>query len=97
MPPARRDPITRRGRACLASALAALPFPAAAQAACRASFGGCPTVSLPEPDAIVLAGIGLVVALIWRGMAYYGYLLAGALVVPGWVAARVGERRKALG
>ena len=56
MPPARRDPITRRGRACLASALAALPFPAAAQAACRASFGGCPTVSLPEPDAIVLAG-----------------------------------------
>lgn len=42
-------------------------------------------------------GIGLVVALIWRGMAYYGYLLAGALVVPGWVAARVGERRKALG
>ncbi len=34
-------------------------------------------------------GIGMVVALIWRGMAYYGYLLAGALVVPGWVAARV--------
>ncbi len=39
-------------------------------------------------------GIGLVVALIWRGMAYYGYLIAGALVVPGWIAARVGERRK---
>jgi glycosyltransferase 2 family protein len=31
-------------------------------------------------------GIGLVVALIWRGMAYYGYLLLGALVVPAWVA-----------
>jgi uncharacterized protein (TIRG00374 family) len=27
-------------------------------------------------------GIGLVVALLWRGMAYYGYLIAGALVVP---------------
>jgi glycosyltransferase 2 family protein len=41
-------------------------------------------------------GIGLVVALIWRGMAYYGYLLLGALVVPGWVNARLKERvRKA--
>lgn len=38
-------------------------------------------------------GIGLVVALIWRGMAYYGYLVAGALVVPGWIAARLEERR----
>jgi len=66
MPPERRDPITRRGRAFLAPALAALAFPAVAQAACRASFGGCPTVSLPEPDAIVLAGIGLVVALLMR-------------------------------
>lgn len=37
-------------------------------------------------------GIGLVVALLWRGMAYYGYLIAGALVVPGWVAARLGKR-----
>jgi len=37
-------------------------------------------------------GIGMVVALIWRGMAYYGYLLVGALVVPGWVAARMRER-----
>jgi glycosyltransferase 2 family protein len=38
-------------------------------------------------------GIGLVVALLWRGMAYYGYLLAGALVVPGWVAAHFGKRK----
>lgn len=37
----------------------------------------------------VPAGIGLVVALLWRGMAYYGYLLLGAIVVPGWVAAKV--------
>lgn len=41
-------------------------------------------------------GIGLVVALIWRAMAYYGYLIAGALVVPGWIAARMGERKKVL-
>lgn len=31
-------------------------------------------------------GIGLVVALLWRGMAYYGYLLLGAIILPGWVA-----------
>ena len=37
----------------------------------------------------VPAGIGLVVALLWRGMAYYGYLLLGAIVVPGWVASHV--------
>jgi uncharacterized protein (TIRG00374 family) len=30
-------------------------------------------------------GIGLVVALLWRGMAYYGYLIAGAIVVPAWI------------
>lgn len=33
-------------------------------------------------------GIGLVVALLWRGMAYYGYLLLGAVVVPNWIARR---------
>ncbi len=44
----------------------------------------------------VPTGIGMVVALLWRGMAYYGYLLAGALVVPGWIAARIVERKKAL-
>lgn len=38
-------------------------------------------------------GVGLVVALLWRGMAYYGYLIAGALVVPGWVAAHLGRKR----
>jgi uncharacterized membrane protein YbhN (UPF0104 family) len=31
-------------------------------------------------------GIGLIVALMWRGMAYYGYLLAGAIIVPAWVS-----------
>jgi hypothetical protein len=34
-------------------------------------------------------GIGMIVAILWRGMAYYGYLIAGALVVPGWVAAKL--------
>lgn len=37
----------------------------------------------------VPSGIALVVALLWRGMAYYGYLLMGAIVVPAWVAAKV--------
>ncbi|MCB0544205.1 MAG: flippase-like domain-containing protein [Saprospiraceae bacterium] len=34
-------------------------------------------------------GIGLIVALLWRGMAYYGYLLLGAVVVPAWIAGHV--------
>lgn len=38
-------------------------------------------------------GVGLVVALLWRGMAYYGYLLLGALIVPAWIAQRVKLRR----
>lgn len=39
-------------------------------------------------------GIGLVVALIWRSMAYYGYLLLGAILVPAWVNARLKERKQ---
>ena len=41
----------------------------------------------------VPAGIGLVVALLWRSMAYYGYLLLGAFVVPNWIAAKVAEAK----
>lgn len=43
-------------------------------------------------------GIGLVVALLWRGMAYYGYLLVGAIIVPGWIASKIktGKPKKAL-
>lgn len=37
----------------------------------------------------VPTGIGLIVALLWRGMAYYGYLLLGAVVVPNWIARQV--------
>lgn len=41
----------------------------------------------------VPTGIGLVVALLWRGMAYYGYLLLGAIIVPAWVAAKVYNKK----
>jgi glycosyltransferase 2 family protein len=40
----------------------------------------------------VPAGIALVVALLWRGMAYYGYLLLGAVVVPAWITAKIGKK-----
>lgn len=36
-------------------------------------------------------GIGVMVALLWRGMAYYGYLLLGAFVVPSWIRAKLGK------
>ncbi len=41
----------------------------------------------------VPAGIGLVVALLWRGMAYYGYLLLGSVVVPAWITEKVYGRK----
>lgn len=37
----------------------------------------------------VPVGIGLVVALLWRGMAYYGYLLLGAIIVPAWIRSKI--------
>lgn len=40
----------------------------------------------------VPTGIGLIVALLWRGMAYYGYLLLGALIVPGWIARQISPK-----
>jgi len=39
-------------------------------------------------------GIGMVVALLWRGMAYYGYLLLGAIVVPAWIASKLNRSKK---
>jgi uncharacterized protein (TIRG00374 family) len=41
----------------------------------------------------VPTGIGLIVALLWRGMAFYGYLLLGALIVPGWVSRQLASRK----
>ena len=40
-------------------------------------------------DFVPVAGVAMVVALVWRSMAYYGYLLLGAFIVPGWVAKMV--------
>ncbi len=37
----------------------------------------------------VPTGIAMVVALLWRGMAYYGYLLLGAFIVPAWIGQKV--------
>ena len=35
----------------------------------------------------------LVVAMLWRGFTYYGYLVAGAVVVPNWVRRVLARRR----
>lgn len=38
--------------------------------------------------------VGLIVALLWRAMAWYGYLLAGAIVVPQWIARNFSSKTK---
>lgn len=43
---------------------------------------------------VIPPALGLVVALLWRGMAYYGYLIAGAIVAPHWIAKKVGQLKK---
>ena len=48
---------------------------------------GLAEIALPQfISDIIPTSLGLVVALIWRGMAYYGYIIAGAIVVPAWVS-----------
>jgi uncharacterized protein (TIRG00374 family) len=37
---------------------------------------------------------GFVVALLWRGMAYYGYLLAGAILVPAWISKHISTKER---
>ncbi|MBL7803069.1 MAG: flippase-like domain-containing protein [Saprospiraceae bacterium] len=39
--------------------------------------------------------IAFVVAMLWRGLAYYGYLLLGGIVTPAWIAARVRQKNAA--
>lgn len=39
----------------------------------------------------------LVIASIWRILAYYSYLLAGAIIIPNWVRKLVNERKKRKG
>lgn len=38
-------------------------------------------------------GISLIVALIWRAMAYYSYLLAGVIIIPNWIRKVINRRR----
>ncbi len=54
---------------------------------------GLAEVALPRfiSDFMPLS-IGLVVALLWRGMAYYGYLIAGSIVAPNWFVKKNGKR-----
>lgn len=40
----------------------------------------------------VPGGIALVVALLWRLMAYYAYLLLGAIVAPAWISEKLGKK-----
>jgi uncharacterized protein (TIRG00374 family) len=36
-------------------------------------------------DPLMAGGLALAIAVIWRILTYYPYLLAGALIVPGWI------------
>jgi uncharacterized protein (TIRG00374 family) len=38
--------------------------------------------------------IAFVVAMLWRGLAYYGYLLLGAVVTPAWIARKIALAKK---
>lgn len=38
--------------------------------------------------------IAFVVAMLWRGLAYYGYLLLGAVVTPAWIASKVKKAKQ---
>ena len=65
--------------------MAAAPTPGGAGVA-ELLFAALIVDFVPEP------GIAMVIALLWRSMAYYGYLLLGALVVPGWVAKQLARK-----
>lgn len=43
-------------------------------------------------DLINSAGMALVIALFWRIISYYVYLIVGACIVPGWVKERFGAK-----
>jgi len=66
--------------------MAAAPTPGGAGVA-EVLFAAMIADFVPEP------GIAMVVALIWRSMAYYGYLLLGATIVPDWVATQLARVR----
>lgn len=39
-------------------------------------------------DALVTGGIALAIAIIWRMISYYPYLIIGALIIPGWIESK---------
>lgn len=42
-------------------------------------------------DAAVLGSIAIGLALIWRLLSYYPYLIAGAIILPGWIKEKFGK------
>lgn len=45
-------------------------------------------------EGIVPPTLAIIIAIIWRLFAYYGYLLAGVIVIPNWIKNVINERRK---
>lgn len=45
-------------------------------------------------DLIPVAGLALLMAIIWRIVSYYVYLLIGAVIVPGWLKTSVDHRKQ---
>lgn len=44
-------------------------------------------------DLIVSAGMGLILAIFWRIITYYLYLLIGAILVPAWINSSYGKKK----
>jgi glycosyltransferase 2 family protein len=51
------------------------------------AFGAFMNGYIPQTSA-------LVIALIWRLLSYYSYLIAGAIIIPTWIKNRIAERKK---
>lgn len=45
-------------------------------------------------DLVATAGMALILAIFWRIISYYVYLLIGAIIIPGWLKNSVGKLRK---
>lgn len=45
-------------------------------------------------DFIPIAGIALIIALLWRVLTYYSYLIAGVIVIPNWIRGVLNKRKK---
>jgi len=45
-------------------------------------------------DFIPIAGIALIIALLWRVLTYYSYLIAGAIIIPNWIRGVLNRRKK---